>query len=361
VSKRTRISLFVGLLFIIAALILAVARSREPVYNGKKLSEWLQILTPDPEKASNPKDREEAEFAIRQIGTNALPVLLKMLHSKENSFKSRLKDTLEYDQEIVDIRFLPRDWNYVRAVNALFVLGPSAKPTIPELNRMLADVEMGRYSAYALSSVARNEPKYLIHAAEHENEDVRSMFLYGLSEMGTNSEPLLPLIIPRLTDKSSRVRSRAASTLGHVATNQPSLAVPLLIKALNETNETAMETLGKFGRDAIAAVPILRTFLHDQRGAIFAGGALTQILGEDSISLLSEALTNEINPDIQWRLIGCFELLGEKGKGAVPLIKKYVQAKDPMVHSTAIRVIKRIDPTNNATNAQKNSLHEKSQ
>ena len=344
VSKRTRIGLFVGL-FIIAALIFAAMRSREPAYEGKKLSEWLRILTPDPEKTSKQRDREHAEFAIQQMGTNTLPILLKTLYSKESSFKSRFKDTLEHDQKILKIRFLPSDWNYIRAVNALFVLGPIAKSTIPDLNRILADPEMARYGAYALSSVARNEPKYLANAAEHQDEDVRSTFLYGLSEMGTNSEPLLPIIIPRLKDKSSRVRSRAASTLGRVASNQFSLAVPLLIEALGETNHMAMVALGKFGSNATPAVPILKTFLHDEAGATFAGGALTHILGQNSIPLLSEALTNEINPEIQWRLLECLGSLKEKGKSAIPIVKNYVDSDGRMVRSKALEALKQIDPT----------------
>jgi len=48
-------------------------KEAEPEYQGKRLSKWLQIYG----NPANTQDKELAAEAVRQIGTNAVPVLLK--------------------------------------------------------------------------------------------------------------------------------------------------------------------------------------------------------------------------------------------------------------------------------------------
>src|SRR5271165_4964166 len=73
------------------AIILAIAllcglmrflQSREPSYQGQSLRYWLEQY--EYRFGQNPADpaRREAEDAIRHIGTNALPYLLKHLSRK---------------------------------------------------------------------------------------------------------------------------------------------------------------------------------------------------------------------------------------------------------------------------------------
>src|SRR5216117_1885461 len=66
--------------------------TREPVYQGKSLSAWLdqhtrngEILYANPppgydiERVKRARAQAEAEIAIKHIGTNALPFLAKMV------------------------------------------------------------------------------------------------------------------------------------------------------------------------------------------------------------------------------------------------------------------------------------------
>jgi hypothetical protein len=64
-----------------------------PVYQGKGLRTWareysLNLNTGIPESV---KKREAAEAAIRGIGTNAIPALLRMLRERDSAMKCRLK------------------------------------------------------------------------------------------------------------------------------------------------------------------------------------------------------------------------------------------------------------------------------
>ena len=48
-----------------------VLRQREPVYQAKPLSVWLQSYSPD-------SDSPEVDDAVRTMGTNVIPTLLGM-------------------------------------------------------------------------------------------------------------------------------------------------------------------------------------------------------------------------------------------------------------------------------------------
>ncbi len=85
-----RIGILAGMVFLVAALIFAATRSREPVYQGKKLSEWLEEGSSQEEFSY--RFSAETRFAVRQIGTNALPFLLDTLRSQDSQVKLKLEE-----------------------------------------------------------------------------------------------------------------------------------------------------------------------------------------------------------------------------------------------------------------------------
>src|SRR5437899_940581 len=81
--KRGRAIASVVLLAVVAFAAFFALRPREPVYQGKRLSEWLADLN----CAGRGQINQEAENAIRQIGTNALPFLVTDLCTLDSSCK----------------------------------------------------------------------------------------------------------------------------------------------------------------------------------------------------------------------------------------------------------------------------------
>src|ERR1051326_8485766 len=76
---------------------LRLVRDREPVYKGRTLSEWLviELDTMDSysaigETVEAAKRQSAATTAIRQIGTNALPSLLKWTAYQEPPWRTNL-------------------------------------------------------------------------------------------------------------------------------------------------------------------------------------------------------------------------------------------------------------------------------
>src|SRR4051812_22980361 len=98
-SGRKKILIVVVLLLIaaIGGVICMALPPREPSYNGQPLSYWLarcEETGPISADIKDPKARECRE-AIRHIGTNAIPFLLRMLRAKDSALKLELIDLVE--------------------------------------------------------------------------------------------------------------------------------------------------------------------------------------------------------------------------------------------------------------------------
>jgi hypothetical protein len=76
VEPRKRKLLLIGAIMItlVAGFCFFLVRNSEPTYNGKPLSYWVQMYS---RLDLGFGDEEKAAAAIRAIGTNALPFLLK--------------------------------------------------------------------------------------------------------------------------------------------------------------------------------------------------------------------------------------------------------------------------------------------
>src|SRR5271157_6281591 len=82
--KRIAIASASLLLLLVGTVAWEVWREREPVYQGKRLSVWLEG-PPDADSIS-----PETETAIRAMGTDALPALLNMVRIRNTLFRKVL-------------------------------------------------------------------------------------------------------------------------------------------------------------------------------------------------------------------------------------------------------------------------------
>jgi hypothetical protein len=65
----------------------------EPVYDGKPLSAWAQQYGSN-HWTANRAAADEAEFAVRQIGTEGIPFLLDLTRTRESSLQKKLRAVL---------------------------------------------------------------------------------------------------------------------------------------------------------------------------------------------------------------------------------------------------------------------------
>ncbi|MDB6111320.1 MAG: repeat protein, partial [Pedosphaera sp.] len=213
-----------------------VFRSREPVYHGKTLSHWLGIYTSPPRNAFA---RREAEDAVRHIGTNAIPTLLRMLRAKDSGFTASLIRSLSR-QQLLKIRFTGALERNMQAMNAFATLGATAKEAVPELIR--------------------------IHD-QNISWDSRWATVFALGGIGPAAKEAIPLLLHGMPNADQSIRFATVRALGQIHA-EPALVVPVLTDRLQdgdpEVRVVAASALGQFGADARPAIPTLRAWLTDK-------------------------------------------------------------------------------------------------
>src|SRR5438094_118239 len=114
-----------GLFCVVAVIYLT--RPREPVYDGQPVSYWVRGLASIQVTQSAASNK-----AFQHIGTNALPVLIKMIRAKDSKVKLWLRN-LYYKQSLMHHHFTLAEEDRIPAVLGFSGLGALAKPAVPAL------------------------------------------------------------------------------------------------------------------------------------------------------------------------------------------------------------------------------------
>jgi HEAT repeat protein len=107
------------------------ARLKEPVADGRTLSQWVKDL-----KAESPQTRNAAAYEIAGMGpaaASAVPALIAAL-----------------DDPVAAVRF--------PVTVALMEIGPAAKPAVPRLQQMMAEEINDEIAASARRALKRIDP-----------------------------------------------------------------------------------------------------------------------------------------------------------------------------------------------------------
>ncbi len=250
----------------------------EPKYQGKKLSYWLdQVEGPsraptwDPRVVLDPQATE----VVRQIGTNAIPVLLRKMTVPDSSLRRKVGKFVDTPKLYFLRRFLlPPGFHPGQSIRGFRALGPLAKPAIPELIRRLGDLRTQEWAFVSLCALGPGGIE-AIKGAWDEIADANCRLnimakieFYGRLA-GTNAPDFTPVLLQCLTeDPIPPNRASAARALG-ASTARPDLVVPALAEALQVKDGllriATAEALGKFGTNAHAAIPALQQLIQDPR------------------------------------------------------------------------------------------------
>src|ERR1051325_11479933 len=125
-----------GVLALVVCGVLAVVfwpEKPEPVYVGKKLSQWVLAQYSIIEGTA-----EEAQFheAIQKVGTNGIPFYLEWISYEPGLLKKAELKLAAVAQSRMHLKWYPRDHKHDRgtlAIGALQDLGERATPAIPQL------------------------------------------------------------------------------------------------------------------------------------------------------------------------------------------------------------------------------------
>jgi hypothetical protein len=242
----------------------------EPVWQGKKLSQWLTECDSD-----NPRDlSESARTAIRTMGTNALPYLLRRIGTRDSKAKMQLRAWAGKGSIIR--RLTPTHYNFrISAAAGIEALGKEAAPAVPELIELLHDEQTFYPASLGLSAIGAPAVPLLLQALTNRSAWTRMGpeealdFTVGIAQAVSfvqASDQAIPDLLPCLDDPEPRVRQAVASALGAIM-KQPDRVVPKLMERLGDTNSSvraaAAQAIGMFGGQARMAVPKLMDLQND--------------------------------------------------------------------------------------------------
>jgi len=289
------ISLIVLLAVIIGALIRQSPRMSDPVYAGKTLTRWLEGHVPN--SSANPPYNsagwEAADEAVQHCGTNAVPILLRMISSRD-----RPPPILQLQQWIerhTRVRF-----HYQYAYNqseeakyAFQILGTNAVSAVPRLISIYGDspsLHCQDCVADALGKIgiaARPAVPYLLRNFTNTNGEVRFHALNGIMGIGGDPATVVPALASLLKDPNKDVRWNAAVALSTFG-GQARPAVPALLEALSDSGITnAVETaLWQIAPDKLNAAlvvgdatPIIANGVVAENVGVEGGGSWLVIAG----------------------------------------------------------------------------------
>jgi len=257
---------------------------KEPEYNGKKLSEWLHdepLFVPIQGRQRAWMKTQSAE-AVRHIGTNALPFLLRWIRenqrepgTREEAFRLANRYRLwRFGGDMLLEAIDGRELRGGRALEGFRILGEEGGSAVPDLLQMATGSnEWTARAAIAGLGYAglRALPPLMIMAT---NKSFRFHWeamgaISQMSYLGTNARPAVEMLIRSLDDHKLGVG--AADVLGRLGL-EGDVCVPALERCLLSTKPALRMwgaiSLGRFGAIAAPALPELVKALNDGQESV---------------------------------------------------------------------------------------------
>lgn len=293
----------------IAGVLLVRWLGREPYYEGRPLSTWVNEL-----QHGNGAQREKAAKAIRELGPDGLPYLAGTLTNPPSPVRRAAKNVASHvpDRMKQQLRrfYSPPDevTSKLGALHALRTLGTNGVPALG-----------------AVSHVYLEQP----------NVAVASMAAQTLGQMGTSA---LPTLIAALDDGDYNNRSLACQVLATFHTNAGP-AVPRLERiAGDEIGPIASMAFYTLSRIGEAAVPALTNLLLNKNATVRSQAlyALANIgaRGESTEEAILAA-TEDANAEVRWRAMEAVFSLNSNGGRVLEVLQKGLGDEDPRVRGAA--------------------------
>jgi hypothetical protein len=223
-----RRKVIIGILALVVCAVLAVVfwpEKPEPVYKGRKLSEWVRELTVSGIRSTD-KDAEIQE-AIVAIGTNGFPFYMEWLSYQPNLIKKGIMYSAGFANGWFDIPWHPyAEVERAMGVQVAFsILGAQGQPAIPQLNW------------YATNSTS---------------ESVREGAMGCLGEIG---RPSIPILLILMTNKNPQIRQLAVGKACRFGRNKSAVAQ---MTALLQDPDRRVRAMATNGLDWIKRYPMGR-------------------------------------------------------------------------------------------------------
>jgi len=242
-GKKRRILIAALLVVLLCGFGWWLLRPREPSYQGKSLSAWLDDYSRD-DGLSN------TDEAVRHIGTNAIPMLLQMLRAHDSQLKKKCIELLGR-QHFMTIKISTSEDKNAMATIAFEALGPQGANAVTQLTKIYDESSDNQWAAASC-----------------------------IASIGPPAKSAIPSLLTGLKSREVSVRGATIWALGRIH-GEPQLVVPELTKILHDSKaifrQSAVGALGKFGTNASSAFPDMIALRNDPGMGIIVSNALKQI------------------------------------------------------------------------------------
>ncbi|TAL07464.1 MAG: HEAT repeat domain-containing protein [Verrucomicrobia bacterium] len=324
-STRKRLALGVAATITVIILIAAFFSSQDPdpLYQGKKLSQWMDDFA-----ARKPSQFNEA---VREIGTNSLPRVVHNLAKNDSEIHLRYRVLWEKTPAKIQ-KYLP-----------------APRPLLQPV-----------HGANVFHYIGTNSLPCAIALLQHPSSTVRQSAAWGICTLRRQSEAAnqaIPALTIALADSEKQVRFYALlafKEMGAAASN----AVPAITKILAGTPQpggsdfylraAAASALGKIGPAAESSLPALKSALQSPNSYLCgqAAVAIWRVSGDVDTALpaLLQVMPAE-SEHSKWDWIIAVGEMGPRAKAALPQLKRELAAdKQVWVLEYVTNALRRIDP-----------------
>jgi len=335
------IAVLVGVAIVAAVL----TRPREPGYQGRTLSSWLQQGT---EPARHAKKLSEARVAIQAMGAQeVIPVLLRLVRSdnKQRSFHSLMLD-LAHQFNVYVGPIYQSDEPGDMAIVGFQALGANAAPAVPALAQIAKEPQHTMVAFQCLCCIGPPARTVICAALTNADAKIRGMAVSSLFNVVTNRDEALDFAKDRLKDIDTEVRAIAITVLGtQLRTEAKSL--PLLIEVLqsHDTNDAtvAATEIGNFDTNAVSAFETLSNTAYQSPHTELALASLRSMLRispERTLPILSHRL-HSIDPWLRSQSLMLLTREYPKPDDIVPAVEYAATDPEEIIATRADRFLER--------------------
>lgn len=233
------------LILVIACIAAGFCASRtsvsNPTYQGKRLSEWLRGYETD----YGSIQWNATDEAVRHLGTNAIPFLLKERWASDSELKRKVSYWM---YRHLKIRYTPAERRQKSARYGMLALRPRANEVVPVLMKIYGETaKRGDQSSLSVLSaigdferLAGSAVPLLLRETGSTNVYVRREAFWVLTRTRSNPELVIPAFIRGLSDYDITVREKAAWGLEGCGGAAES-ALPALRESLDQVKSRESE------------------------------------------------------------------------------------------------------------------------
>jgi hypothetical protein len=263
-------------------------RHREPRYNGHTLQNLLREATyrhvmrpatPGYNNAGWYADPAPQD-AVRQIGTNALPQLIRMISYEPDPLRLKLLQFAKEARQTRIRRLIPASFATDQraadadlAVKGFRLLGAIASPAVPELERLAGSPQCSDVANRAIDALGEiGQPALPALRRLSKNQRTRLRAFVGILQVGHRGIPITTEI-QEIIDQGDMVAEMAIHALRRFpATNALPILTNLLTHPQSRIRKAAAENLPWFFPDARCAIPALYETVNDTNADVSTAG-----------------------------------------------------------------------------------------